>query len=450
MKKLILVASIVIVFINGAFAQNIFQVNGNVGIGTINPSYKLEVTSSNFVISKFRREASGGGAAIQIDNASGSGSWRMGVGSNNHFGIYKSSESNFGKQFIVLGNGNIGIGTTNPLSKLNINGGTGSLSTGLTFGDGNTGFYESADNTLITTIGGVNTFYWTGNLFRGTTTSSPALMHEVASSTNPTLVPSNNNQNTGIGWAGANELSLITGGTEALRINSSGNIGIGTSSPKNQLHVFKRSLANGQVHDILRIQANTDDQRQTGFGARINFSLNKYGNVADGTSSTLGAISVYDANNESSYGTMAFATKERYDKNLENKMWLDRFGNLGIGTSETFGYKLAVNGNIGAKEIKVENTSTWPDYVFENDYNLKPLDEVESFISENKHLPEVPSEAEVSESGINLGEMDAKLLQKIEELTLYMIDLNKQVKSQNQRIESLESENKELKKQIKN
>lgn len=220
----------------------------------------------------------------------------------------------------------------------------------------------------------------------------------------------------------------------------SGSVGIGTSAPQDQLHIFKRSLTNGEVHDVLRIQANTDGNRVTGFGARLNFSLNKYGNVASGTSSTLGAISVYDANNESSYGTMAFATKERYDKPLENKMWLDRLGNLGIGTESTFGYKLAVNGTIGATEVKVENTSAWPDYVFEKGYNLLPLKEVETFIAENKHLPEIPSEAEVMKNGINLGEMDAKLLQKIEELTLYLIEQNKKIEELQKKVVALESE----------
>jgi len=113
---------------------------------------------------------------------------------------------------------------------------------------------------------------------------------------------------------------------------------------------------------------------------------------------------------------------------------------VGIGTSNTGSHKLAVEGTIGAREIKVE-VGTWSDFVFNKDYELKDLEEVETFIEENNHLPDVPSEKEVLENGIALGEMDATLLQKIEELTLYMIEMNKRMKS-------VEDENKSLKEKI--
>ena len=69
----------------------------------------------------------------------------------------------------------------------------------------------------------------------------------------------------------------------------------------------------------------------------------------------------------------------------------------------------------------------WSDFVFGNDYNLLTLSEVEDYIDKNGHLPDIPSEAEVEENGINIGEMQAKLLQKIEELTLYVIQLEKEI-----------------------
>jgi len=94
-------------------------------------------------------------------------------------------------------------------------------------------------------------------------------------------------------------------------------------------------------------------------------------------------------------------------------------------------------GLIRAKEIKVQS-NVWSDFVFEKDYILPTLEALETFIAENKHLPEIPTEAEVTENGINLGEMNAKLLQKIEELTLYMIEQNKQNKKQQEKIEELE------------
>ena len=111
-------------------------------------------------------------------------------------------------------------------------------------------------------------------------------------------------------------------------------------------------------------------------------------------------------------------------------------GNLGIGTHSTTS-KLAVNGNIRAKEIKVE-TSNWPDYVFAEDYKLPSLKETEQHIKEQGHLPGIPSAAEVNEHGINLGDMNAKLLKKIEELTLLLIQ-------QNKRIETLETEHRSKK-----
>lgn len=98
------------------------------------------------------------------------------------------------------------------------------------------------------------------------------------------------------------------------------------------------------------------------------------------------------------------------------------------------------DGKINAKEVEVK-ANVWADYVFKKDYKLRTLDEVEKHIQEKGHLPNIPSAEKVVKEGINLGEMDAKLLEKIEELTLYSIEQNKQLKSQ-------EKEIKELKKQV--
>ncbi|MEM0543316.1 hypothetical protein WFZ85_11870 [Flavobacterium sp. j3] len=113
------------------------------------------------------------------------------------------------------------------------------------------------------------------------------------------------------------------------------------------------------------------------------------------------------------------------------QMTITKTGNIGIGT-ETPDTKLAVNGTVHAKEVVVDLLG-WPDYVFEDDFNLMPLEEVEKYINENKHLPNVPSAKVVESDGLNLGEMNKKLIEKVEELTLYVIQLNKelqQVKSQ--------------------
>nr|WP_121273831.1 hypothetical protein [Pedobacter schmidteae] len=103
-------------------------------------------------------------------------------------------------------------------------------------------------------------------------------------------------------------------------------------------------------------------------------------------------------------------------------------GNVGIGTTDSQGYRLAVNGNIKAREIKVDNTN-WPDYVFSRDYQLPTLQETEKHIKDKGHLPGIPTAAEVKANGIDLGEMNAKLLQKIEELTLHLIEKDKEIKA---------------------
>jgi len=120
-------------------------------------------------------------------------------------------------------------------------------------------------------------------------------------------------------------------------------------------------------------------------------------------------------------------------------------GNVGIGTTDTKGYKLAVAGNMIAESVKVQLRSAWPDYVFAKDYTLPSLKETEKHIKENNHLPGIPSAAEVKNNGIDVGEMNAKLLKKIEELTLYVIDLNKKSSSQEIMVKKLRNEVKKLK-----
>jgi predicted nuclease with TOPRIM domain len=101
---------------------------------------------------------------------------------------------------------------------------------------------------------------------------------------------------------------------------------------------------------------------------------------------------------------------------------------------------LAVNGTITTKEVVVTNTG-WSDYVFAPDYHLQPLNEVGAYVKEHHHLPEIPSEAEVKEKGVSLGDMQAKLLAKVEELTLHMIQAD-------ERNTRLEQQNRELRDRV--
>ncbi|WP_337967767.1 hypothetical protein [uncultured Flavobacterium sp.] len=127
----------------------------------------------------------------------------------------------------------------------------------------------------------------------------------------------------------------------------------------------------------------------------------------------------------------------------DKKMTLTSNGSLGIGTATTGTHKLAVEGSIAAREIKVQATG-WADFVFKKEYNLPTLEAVEKYITEKGHLENIPSEEEVLKNGINLGEMNAKLLQKIEEMTLYMIEMKKENEKQTKEIQLLSVENKNL------
>ncbi|MGJ1437858.1 hypothetical protein [Sphingobacterium siyangense] len=113
-------------------------------------------------------------------------------------------------------------------------------------------------------------------------------------------------------------------------------------------------------------------------------------------------------------------------------------GNVGIGTANPT-EKLAVNGTIRAKEIKVE-ANPWPDYVFNDDHQLMPLDSLASFVKENKHLPNIAPAKSVEENGVALGELNRQLLQKIEEMTLYLIDQSREIKSLKNEVQALKTQ----------
>ncbi|NLU91230.1 hypothetical protein [Chitinophaga sp. Ak27] len=112
-------------------------------------------------------------------------------------------------------------------------------------------------------------------------------------------------------------------------------------------------------------------------------------------------------------------------------------GNVAIGNNNPQRYKLAVEGTIGARRVKVTQES-WADFVFNKDYQLPAVHEVADFIKQNKHLPGIPTTQQVKEEGIDLGEMNKLLLQKVEEQMLYIIQLNKQVQELSQKIKNQE------------
>ncbi|HEY9006942.1 hypothetical protein [Ohtaekwangia sp.] len=113
-------------------------------------------------------------------------------------------------------------------------------------------------------------------------------------------------------------------------------------------------------------------------------------------------------------------------------------GNVGIGTSDTKGYKFAVAGKAAVEEITVKLSASWPDYVFASSYRLPSLSDLEKFIVMHRHLPEIASAEEISKTGVDIGEMNILLLKKVEELTLYIIELEKKNNAIEARLELLE------------
>ncbi len=190
-------------------------------------------------------------------------------------------------------------------------------------------------------------------------------------------------------------------------------------------------------------------------GATDDVGVTGYKVFKDGTlEATLGNTSTYQATGLAADTTYSFTVKAIDAANNEsvasnavsvtadespgggtgNPVWSESgsvasyTGNVAVGsTSVPMGYKMAVDGKLITEEVRVELSDTWPDYVFEKDYQLPSLEEIKKHIEEKGHLPNMPSAKEVEANGIELGEMNRLLLEKIEELTLHVIFLKKEI-----------------------
>ena len=233
---------------------------------------------------------------------------------------------------------------------------------------------------------------------------------------------------------------------DALKINPGGNIGIGTISPGSKLHVEGRTRIgkNGTLHLDWTNESNWGGNAgkwagHIGFNAYRNNDDDKDHYYGSNTYTSKGVIE------GSNHGfRWLFRSPNNNDSNgqhlLSEYMRLTNSGDLGIGTT-TPDAKLTVKGDIHAQEVKVDlDGAVAPDYVFYEDYNLRPLKEVQEYIHENGHLPNIPSAKEMEERGLLLKEMNLKLLEKIEELTLYVIELEKKNKKYEERFAKIESE----------
>ena len=218
-----------------------------------------------------------------------------------------------------------------------------------------------------------------------------------------------------------------------------GNVGIGTASPVSKLHVQGESFFDGNV----RLGQYTS---ALGYAKKLSFD--------DETGSDGVWFSRYMVANDATEFRLNIGDEgQAADKyvigftNWQNGIWTPKYffgmdGRMGIGTDNPGSYKLAVEGSIASRGIKVTTASPFPDYVFEPTYKLRSLSSVESYINENKHLPGMPSAKEVEkDGGFELGNMNVKLLEKIEELTLYVIELKKENEQMKKEIKEIRKKN---------
>lgn len=332
-------------------------------------------------------------------------------------------------------NGNVGVGTTTPRGKLDIWGGTlfvtgsdvvGTLVAGAQSGNAYLGCNALTNAICITPAGNV-----------GIGTSGPQATFSLGAANGKRLLVYDGSSGGvqagfGVDMSGTGrELSVfhstsdgvngdISFGkrlensgayTEAMRITGSGNVGIGTTSPSSPLTVFGSSSSLSlfklpSTANAWLSVANNTGQVNLGVGATTPHAY---------LWSSTGKLFIGDDGNPT-----------LFVDNMAN-------GNVGIGTQDTKGYKLAVNGNAIFTKVVVKAYSSWPDYVFQPTYRLRPLSEVEQYIKEYGHLPEVPSAEEVEKNGVDVGDNQAALLKKIEELTLYVIEQNKKIGDQQQK-----------------
>ncbi|MBV6461383.1 MAG: hypothetical protein HJHJAOHD_01504 [Flavobacteriales bacterium] len=302
---------------------------------------------------------------------------------------------------------------------------------------------------------------------------STMVMNTILHNIYPNLPNQTNNKGIGIGSsyllnAGAN--SVVIGHRVATQTNSNYSVVIGTGVLPNGA-----SLVNYTPNSIM---LGTNSNLPTLFLAPANGTFNSIGKVGIGTTTpgtnyiepdylkldVHGDARFYRYNNPNAYirigqdyqnahidnfseGALHINYTSGKDVHIANgpvkanlHVGNSAFINntVGIGTTQVpYGYKLAVYGNIIAEDITVDLKSNWPDYVFSAEYKKMSIQKYADFIELHKHLPGVPSAKEVEETGIRLGEMQAKLLEKIEEQALYIIELNHELNILKQKVEKL-------------
>jgi hypothetical protein len=311
---------------------------------------------------------------------------------------------------------------------------------------------------ILMTIGALgayaqNTFPSSGNVGIGTT--SPVQVLDVIgnggafSSTAKAIVSfaqdHTNQRGIYFGYDGAGQIGIIAGNStgaasnlafwnhngsnwfEAMRLTSSGYLGIGTPSPQANLQVNGTFITSGG-------NANLDPSVPIN-----NLSyLKNTGEMLVGWNRAAGSGETDFIANQGPGAVGGFAFYNHDNNNDEKQlMWIMGNGNVLIGKTgqANLSYMLDVNGNIRANQITVNTTGA--DFVFEPSYHLTPLSEIKTYLDKNHHLPEIASAKEMQANGLNVGENEVKLLQKVEELTLYLIEQQKTVQILQEQINEL-------------
>lgn len=397
-----------------------------VGIGTTTPATTLDVKSTTNYVSQFN-----GIAPMYMgifENDIYRGYWGSYAGNAEDVDFGTGSGNNLGKlhltiqgspKFTINATGKIGIGTTNPNHLMHINGG---------------------DLFLQSSSGKIRFGYGGGNEWQMATTGGGAdLRWYTTTDGGANITPKHYwSQNGDVGFGGFSGAN-----PPQARLDV---IGVGTSSTTNTF-----LLRNSNLDTVLRMR----DDGKMGIG----YNSSSYGRTVNVGGN---GVNFYTAN-ENALGGAIFPTDTSLvlwsNSGLNNYLILQpSWGNTGIGTYSPKakfhvngsmliggtsanikpGYSLNVDGKIVAEEILVQLSTSWPDYVFNKDYKLMPLKELEKSIRKNKHLPNIPTAKEVEKEGITLGEMNKKLMEKVEELTLYIIELDKKNNALAEKVQKLE------------
>ena len=319
---------------------------------------------------------------------------------------WKSSAAN-----IYFNTGNVGIGTNAPTSKLHVVGNQ-TLAGNLTFTSG-TQSIQFANP--------------------GTTPNPMMLMFAsgTANMARMVIAHSPGYPDWGLQYADvSDQFDFVAAGLSRMTVNlSSGNVGVGTNAPTSRLHVVGNQTLEGNLTFI----DGTQSIQFANPGTTPNPMIFMF---ASGTANTARMVIAHSPayptwglqyNDNGDQFDFLGAGTSRMSINLSN-------GNVGIGVASAV-YKLEVCGTIRANEMRVE--TGWCDYVFEKDYKLRTLQELEAFINKNKHLPGIAPASEIEKDGLKLGETNKAMMEKIEELTLYVIQLSKENKKLQEQIDAL-------------